>query len=346
MRKVIISLIMLFGLAPFAARADEPALQDNLPERYVVVPGDTLWGISAHYLKDPWRWPDLWRMNRDEIKNPHWIYPGDVIVLVRNGDSVSLKIQQAGQTNSAERETIRLSPSVQTKDLGIAISSIPRSAIDPFLSKSRIVDIASFTQAPVIIASSDHSVILGAGNVVYVKGIGASKIRFWQIYRRGKQLIDPESKQPLGFEVDYVGEGHALDSNQVSSVEITKSSSEIMVGDRLLPAEENVAINYVPHAPSKKIDGSIVAVQGDDTLEIARGSILTINRGLLDGLEIGSVLAVYRTGQVVGEGESAVSLPDDRRGLIFVFKTFEHLSYALVVQSDKTISDTDRVRNP
>ena len=339
MRRLIISLILLASLAPLVALSADPALQDNPPERHIVAPGDTLWGIASKYLKDPWRWPELWGMNRDQVKNPHRIFPGDVLVLEKNGDRASLKVA---------RETVKLSPKARAEDTGrSAIPSIPADAIEPFLAQPLVIEAGALDSAPVLVGALEQRVVLGRGDTAFVKGLPKDKGLVWQAYRPGRALVDPESNETLGHEAVYLCAAQLLKFDEISTVQITKAVQELSRGDRLVPSPGVVFANYAPHAPNKDIKGRVLSAYGG-VAEMGRNSILTINRGARDGLEPGHVLALLRAGEAayVSRKETAERRPDERYGLAFVFRTFDRVSYALVLQSSRQVNILDRVQNP
>lgn len=344
MRKPILALILLFGLSSLSTAADI-ALQENHPDRYVVVKGDTLWGIAGKFLKEPWRWPEIWKMNRQQIKNPHWIYPGDMIVLDISGGSPALRLVKG-------LETVKLSPRIRIEAVETgAIPSIPPTAIGPFLSKPLVIEKDELEKAPYIIGTEESRVILGAGNTAYVQSIEEGGALRWHIYRPGKALVEPDSNEPLGHEAIYLGEARITRYGAPATIEIVSSSQEINIGDRLVEAKDEAVSAYVPHAPDKAIIGRIVSAYGG-VAEVGRGSIVTLNKGAREGLEIGHVLALYRHGRDVAPADGdktspeAVRLPDERYGLVFVFRVFDRLSYALVMQSVRPVHVLDDVRTP
>lgn len=153
MRKTIISLLFAISGVAGLAHADTLAMQDNAPDRYVVVKGDTLWAISGHFLKQPWRWPEIWQLNKEEIKkNPHWIYPGDVVLLDRTGGTPRLRLLK-GSTGGARNE-VKLSPSGRITPLdNNAVPSIPLLAIRPFLNKPLVIEENELLNAPRVAAA-------------------------------------------------------------------------------------------------------------------------------------------------------------------------------------------------
>jgi len=344
MKKPILALILLFGLSSLST-ATEIALQDRHPDRYVVVKGDTLWGIAGKFLQEPWRWPEIWKMNKQQIKNPHWIYPGDMIVLDMSSGSPELRLVKS-------LETIKLSPRVRIEPAETnAIPSIPLAAIGPFLSKPLVIAEGELKKAPYIIGTEENRVILGAGNSAYVQSVMEGGALNWQIYRPGKPLVDPDSNETLGYEAVYLGDARITRFGTPATIDITKSIQEINNGDRLVEMKEGATISYVPHSPEKTIFGRIVSAYGG-VAEVGKGSTVTLNKGGQDGLEIGHVLALYRHGRNIARGEhddtspEIVKLPDERYGLVFVFRVFEKLSYALVMQSERPVQMLDDVRTP
>ncbi len=377
MKKAIISLIFLlsFSMPTFAATTAD--LRPDAPERYVVKPGDTLWGISVHFLKSPWRWPELWKMNQSQLRNPHRIYPGDVLVLDRSaGGQVTLRIE-------------RLSPKVRIEPRDAdAIHAIPPSAIEPFLSKPMIVSATELDRAPAIIATQEDRVALGAGSTAYVRGIGENATNTWQLFRRGDALIDPDTKERLGYVAIYLGEAEVVRRGEISTIQITKAVIEVNRGDKLVPlSTEKPIFGYVPHAPQTRIQGRVVATYGG-LRETGPLAIVTLSKGARDGLEVGHVLAlqrdlrsaryaerteplwgrigptgkddripyvpaelatrdtpIYSTSPPVRESDFA-QLPSERYGLVMVFRVFDRASFGLVMQASRPVAVADIISTP
>jgi hypothetical protein len=362
MRKLIITLVLsTVSLVPLFGWAQQ--LTDGAPSSYTVVRGDTLWGISGKFLKDPWRWPEVWNMNRDEIKNPHLIYPGDVIRLEFTADG---KPRLSVDGEASIGGTVKLSPTVRVERLSQAIPSIPGTAIGPFLSQPMIVDERGLEDAPKIVATEEGRVIIGAGNIAYVDNINSALGTKWQLYRPGKPLRDPDTQEILGYEASYVGDARVTRFGQPSTIEITRSNQEVGRGDRLAPNHEIALPSFSPRAPEKKIQGKIISVDRG-VAETAQFAIVALNRGKKDGLEVGHVLLTYHAGELVpiekgsgysdndpkpnsgaasGKDLSQLKLPDERNGLVFVFRVFDRISYALVMQSRGTIHINDVVQTP
>lgn len=347
-RKSITTLVfVLCGLlAPgvFAQAPKSPlALKPTAPDRYVVVPGDTLWGIAERFTDSPWRWPELWNMNRDQIKNPHRIYPGDVIVIDRSRGQLAL----AGTT--------KLAPKIRAESLGAeAIPAITPNIIEPFLTRPLLVEPDGMEQAPRIVALDDGRVVVGDGGKAFVSGMGDSKEVSWNLYRRGGALVDPDTNTTLGYEAIYLGTARVLRPGDPATVELASVTQEIGIGDRLVPAGRPEIVRYAPHAPSINVQGRVMSIYGGlgRVGEAGQHAVITLNRGKADGLELGHVLALHRHRGVVVDRTGpkgvpeTVQLPDERYGLAFVFRVFDRVSYALVMNVSRPVTERDVVRTP
>ncbi|HNQ04361.1 MAG TPA: LysM domain-containing protein [Thiobacillaceae bacterium] len=364
----ILPLLLAIGLA-FPVLADNVRLRENAPDRHVVVKGDTLWDISARFLRDPWKWPEVWRLNRDEIKNPHLIYPGDVVQLdfVEGKPRLSLKKGRFSQT-------IRLSPSVQAEPIVIkeqGIPSIPLQAILPLLAKGAVGEASELEKAPRILGSSDARVMFAKGDRVFASK-SETPAQQWRVMRLGQALRNPDDKREiLAYELVYLGEARTETPGDPQQVLITRTDQEILERDRLLPAWDGHPPQYAPHAPDTPVDAKVVAVLGGP-IHASTWMNLVLNQGRNAGLEEGHVLALYRTGRSVAdpkciraekigflaggqdyaqdcvrdETDQATLLPDNRVGLAFVYRVFDKLSYALVLQGTEPVSAGDLARNP
>jgi hypothetical protein len=397
MRKLIIALVvasasLVPGLASSQATAPVASMNDlqaDAPSEYTVQKGDTLWAISGKFLKEPWKWPQLWQMNRDQIKNPHLIYPGDTIKLDRSGMSPSLSLVGGTGAAVAEGNVVRLQPRTRVEGLSTAVPTIPGSAIGPFLTQPLVVEVGGMDALPRIVATEEERVIVGAGNIAYVSGMQPGDGINWQVFRPGETLTDPETGEVLGLEAVHVGDARVKRFGSPSTIEVTRAKQEINQGDRLMPAREGTFPAYVPHAPDKMIKGQILSVRGS-VADISQYSIVSINRGSRDGVEVGHVLASVRRGDqmvretrttlfsdlfgfgpktvevkpvspvpdtivagadpkatpVVVRGDERILLPDERSGLVFIFRTFEKISYGMVIKSVRPISVGDTVQTP
>ncbi len=347
MRKSITFFLLAFSLSPWLAYGQGAVmLQDSAPDRYIVQKGDTLWGIATKFLKDPWRWQEIWRLNREQISDPQRIYPGDVIVLDRRQTPPRLTVAQ----------TVKLSPQVRLEPLAAeAIPSIPANLIEPFLSQPLVIEENGLEKAPRIVGTEESRVHLGAGGVAYALGIGQSGEPLWQIFRQGQPLVDPDGGKTLGHEATYLGTARVTRQGEPATLQIVTARQEISQGDRLVPAGPAVINRYAPHPPASFLKGRIIALYtGLSTSEGGKDSIVSINRGHRDGVEMGNVLAILRAGSSIPDPQSTLSpdrapsirLPDERYGIAFVFRVFESVSYALIMESARPVSPGDIVQSP
>lgn len=354
MRKIISLIFFILPVLAFAAGSDSPSdirlnIRNDAPDRHIVVKGDTLWDISGTFFKDPWKWPHIWGLNKDTIKDPHWIYPGDVIFLDRN--SGTLHIGQPGAEVAASGvsdagNTVKLSPEVHIYPSSHdAISSIPASAIAPFLTRPLIIEADGLKNAPTLIGAREGRVILGNDDTAFVKSLPADKGNQWQIYRPGKTFIDPDTGEVLGIEAIYLGNAEVTHFADVSTVTITNAVEEINAGDRLVLHSEDEASSYLPRAPENKISARVISIYGGVS-QGGQNTVITLNKGERDGLEKGHVLALYRKGEVVKSDGQKYTLPDERYGLVFVFRVFNKVSYALVMETRLPVQLLDNVQNP
>ena len=338
MIRIISAFILAMVSSLSSAAGQELRLVDGAPQRHVVVPGDTLWGISGKFLKDPWLWPDIWRMNREDIRNPHRIFPGDVILLDRDAlGKPRLRLERT-----------RMVPQIHVETMAQGIPAIPPNVIRPFLSDPLIVEAHSLDSAARIIATPNDRVYIGNGDLAYVANADPAKLD-WQVYRNGKPLLDPESGEILGYEAFYLGTARQIEAGNPATFEVVTMKQEIGRGDRLVPAIRPALVAYVPHRPDFLVDGRVISVYGGVDAA-GRGSIVSINRGTQDGIEIGHVLALERNRTVIERDEQdqkvVVPIPPERIGLLFVFRPFERISYGLIVQSDGTVDVNDFARTP
>jgi len=339
---------LLFALAALAmgaadAASPKPAMvKANAPDSYTVVKGDTLWGIAGRFTDAPWRWPELWNLNKDQIKNPDLIYPGDVIKL----DRLSGRLSLAGGKGPN-----RLSPRVRDEgSTDEAIPAIPQGVIDPFLSRPLVVEPDGLEKAPTIVATQNDRVVMSAGDRAYVSGIADSKAdSSWYVYRQGKPLIDPDTEQTLGFEARFLGTARQVGKGDPAAFELTSSTEEISTGDKLIPVGKPQIVDYVPHAPATFVKGRVIAIYGyrGRLAEEGQYGVVTLNRGAADGLEVGHVLALYSQSRPVKVADvGTLQTPEERYGLVFVFRVFERVSYALVMKVSHPVNNLDVVQTP
>jgi hypothetical protein len=329
-----------------ASAAEPLQLVDNPPDRYIVVKGDTLWGISGKFLKEPWRWPEIWRMNRDEIKNPHWIYPGDVILLDFSDGAPRLR-QAKGLSSGGNG---RLEPKVYSQAVQEVIPSIPPNVIEPFISRPLIVEAGAEAGEAVIVATAEDRMVLGNGDEAFASGIPDGSVERWHLYRAGKALKDPDTGEVLAHEAFFLGSARLVRPGEPATLRIIQARQEIGRGDHLRPAPPPEITSYVPHRPDGEIAAKVVSIYGGVS-EGGTQSVIALNRGGKDGLEVGNVLALFRNRVSVAVDmengrRSSMPIPEERYGLAFVFRVFDGIAYALVVESSKSVIVGDSARNP
>lgn len=348
-------------------------LAANAPERYTIKSGDTLWAISRLYLKSPWRWPELWGMNLEDIKNPHRIYPGQVLVLERKDGMASLKIDGSQQANT-EPPTVRVSPRTRYELLAdSALPTLRSHLIEPFLAEPIIVDEAGLKAAPRIVSALESRVLITRGDRAYARGPEGApllddqgKEQLFRVFRNATPLKDPETGEVLGYEAQYVGKAVLVRGESTTdgggnsavrggehipaTIDIVGAKEEIRVGDRLVGEPARQLQTYTPHAPASKIEGRIVSVYGNAVVNAGQNQIVVINRGTADGMEPGVVLAIQKDGMRkvdrTEDNPTAMKLPDERNGLLMVFRTFERVSYALILEITDGVRVGDRLQNP
>jgi len=348
-------------------------LSPAAPDTYVVRPGDTLWAISALYLQQPWRWPELWGMNLQHIANPHLIYPGQMLYLERLDGRARLRTTPPGSAGALE--TVRVSPRTRSESLSAsAVPTLQPHLIEPFLAEPLVVDELTLAQAPRIVAARDERVIMASGDRVYARGPQGSPLelepgapRQWRIFRNATALKDPVTGALLGWEAQYVGQATLVRGEAVelppnarqgdqpepvpATVQLLRTKEEARVGDRLLPAPERTFTNYAPHAPRDEVEAAVVSLYGSAAVRYAgQNSVVAINRGSDDGMEPGHVLRLLTRGRRVvdktDEDRATLRLPSEANGLAMVFRTFERVSYALVLQAQEPVVIGDRLVNP
>ena len=338
-------------------------LATDAPDQYVVKTGDTLWDISKVFLKEPWYWPEIWYVN-PQIANPHLIYPGDVLKLVYVDGQPRLTVaERGGETVEGGRGGKRLSPEVRRQPLSQAITAIPYDVVASFMGRPTLLTKEQVKTAPYIVALRDSHMIGALGNEVYALGIeeAAPETRY-SVIHVGEQLRDPDNNDLLGYSGLYVGSGPVATQGSPAKLVMTDSTREVLQGDKVFPESADVNVDFVPHSPSSEIDAGIIAVRSHTVM--GQYQVVALNRGSAAGLEPGHILAVHQRGGVVRDtfkdgGLSAnrkatgtrlfgskVQLPDERIGVVMVFKAFEKMSYALVMETTHEIRQGDRAKNP
>lgn len=360
------SLTLGLGIASIQAQAQERTLATashiplapDAPEQYVVKPGDTLWDISKVFLRDPWYWPEIWHIN-PQVQNPHLIYPGDTLTLtyVDGQPRLSVSDRAAGVSGAT-----KLSPQVRSEPLSTAITAIPYDVVASFMGRPTILDRDQVRTAPYLVGMRGEHLIGGAGNEVYARGLkDANPESRYSIVHVGEPLRDPDNNDVLGYHGLYVGGGPVMKAGDPAKLMLTESTREALQGDKLFPQDVDVPLDFVPHAPEREVDAAVMTVQ--DMTVVGQYQVVALNRGSKDGLEAGHVLGVYQLGEKVRDSYSqggmdagrnksywrlgkSVQLPDEQAAVIMIFKAYNNMSYALVMEAQNEIRAGDRARNP
>ena len=341
--KAIIGLILTLTFS-LSSLADVVKFNSSHPDKYIVVKGDTLWDISAKFLRDPWLWPSVWKHN-GQIKNPHLIYPGDVITFCFVDGKPMLCI------DSAQSDERMLYPHIRTTDDDDAIKMIPFEAIAPYLSSPKVVSKDELENSPYIVAFAGEHIVAGEGDEIFVRTILKPDFLAYTTYRPGDTYIDPETEEILGYEAEYIADNVIVSLGDPATLRITNTKREVRRGDRLMPtSEENVTFNYFPKPPAKFIQGSIISVLNGVT-QIGTYDIIVLSKGSRDGLEVAHILTIMQKGELISDPfhinkNELVKLPDQKAGIAMVFRVFDRVSYALVMHARKNIRVLDMVQTP
>jgi hypothetical protein len=359
----IAAAALLSCAAIAGAYAATPAgFRPDAPDQHVVVKGDTLWGISSAFLNSPWRWPEVWGLNRDEIRNPHWIYPGQIIYFDREHGRLSLNKPGTGDGGGGDGATtgLQLSPQIRTEGLGKdAVPAISGAAIEPFLTQPLVVEASDIAGAPRIAASQDGHMYLGKGDKLYVGGDLKGGTSF-QVFRPGTPLRDPDTGDVIAYESTYLGtvalQAQAKPGADVHTFVVAHSTREMGVGDLLVPAPPTPIRSYAPHPPERQVRARVMSIYGGVS-QAAQSQVVAVNKGSFDGLDVGSVLQLYHFGKTVtdpasrgflgsGFGRTKLKLPDEQFGSLFIFRVFGHVSYGLIMQVTEPVQVGDVANSP
>jgi len=328
-----------------------PALNPNAPDSYVVKRGDTLWGIAKVFLRDPWFWPEIWQVN-PQVQNPHLIYPGDTLRLVYIDGRPTIMLQRG--------DAARVEPRVRSQPLAASVTTIPYETVAAFMSKPTVLAQEQIKLAPYVLATRDMHVAIADGDTLYARGFsGPVELgTHYNLVRVGDPLLDPDDNRIVGYDGIFTGSGRVTRGGDPATLIMTESARETEPGDKLFPGGVDVPLDFTPSAPKTKINGRILAVSNGVTV-IGQYEVVVINRGARDGLAPGNVLAVFLAGPEVSDTANKgflgsmsrltahkVRLPDERSGTFMVFKTFDTMSYGLIMEATDIIRVGDRVENP
>ena len=343
------------------------ALSPKAPDSYTVKAGDTLWRISGLFLRQPWRWPELWGMNLQAIANPHLIYPGQVLYLEKSNGYARLSTSRNGDIPS-----VKLSPKVRSESLSdMALPTLQMHIIEAFLSEPLVIDNNTLVNAPRIIAGDDERMMRAPGDRAYVRGPASNPLlrqadtsSSYRIFRQAIPMIDPITREVLGYEAQYLGRAElergetplvSTDGKEAAylpaTITITRTKEELMPGDRLVPEPARHYVNFVPHAPQTEVTAHVVSLYGSTALRYGtQHQVVAINKGANDGMAPGMVLSLMTKGRkIIDKTEpqrETVQLPDEENGLAMVFRSFDRVSYVLIMDIQRGVQVGDRLTNP
>jgi len=341
--KKLLGMVLATLLTAGSLIAADVVLNPNHPDRYVVVRGDTLWDISARFLRDPWLWPEVWYVN-PQIANPHLIYPGDILNLVYVDGKPQIQVTRG-------HPDVTLSPRIREESLDNAIPTIPLDAIKQFLTRVIVVEEGEMENSPYVVQSADEHVVTGAGDRVYVRGIENRDVTLFDVYKPGAPYIDPDTDEVLGYEALYAGTGPVQSFGDPTTIKLTETSREVRVGDRLRPADRSdPVVHFQPHAVPAGIEGHIISVI-DGVTQIGQFNVVALDLGTREGMEIGHVMRVFQQGETIKDTVSSksgktVRLPDEEAGVVMVLRTFDKVSLGLIMSATRPIHVNDFVRTP
>ncbi|MCH9699602.1 MAG: LysM peptidoglycan-binding domain-containing protein [Gammaproteobacteria bacterium] len=361
MKPKSIGVAILFALTiisvAVAGQKSEVVLAPDHPDQYVVKKGDTLWDIAETFLRDPWRWKDIWEGN-SHINNPHLIYPGDVVYLSeKNGRPVLSMRDRSGDNGTnlsadgPEGSRVKVTPTIRQGKLSTPIPTIPMSIIRPFLSKPRVVDNDTLDDAPYVVSFQDGRLLGGTDSIVYVRGLNGEKNTDFDIVRKGKPYRHHETGKVLGYEALYVGKSQLLKNGDPATFHLLSSERDARIGDRLIHGGmEKGLFGIHPHVPETDLRGSIINVI-DGVTQIGRHNVVVIDMGSKDGIEAGHVLSIFQSSdtvrdRIVNEAGEWIKLPEEKAGILMVFRSFDKVSFGLVMDATRALHVTDTVRTP
>ncbi|WP_456377368.1 LysM peptidoglycan-binding domain-containing protein [Thiolapillus sp.] len=369
--RFFLTAILVAGISGISLATDD-LINPKHPDRYVVQKGDTLWDISARFLRKPWLWPEIWQVN-PQIRNPHLIYPGDELELVYIDGKPRLRIAKKGP--------LKLSPGIRSHALGSAIPAVPIDAIAPFLTRPLVVEKNGLEHKPYLVAFADEHIVAGAGQRIYVRDIPTWEHKKFDILRAGPAYKDGDTGEVLGYQALLTGIGTLQRTGDPATVYIDATKTEILLGDRVVPTEqEALTTDFYPHAPKQEVKGNIIAMLNGFS-QIGQYDIVVLDRGLADGVDTGTVLQVNSRGETVPDHVArearnlipdvaeyiddrllthtisdqkwakksrweTVTLPDEAAGLLMVFRSFERVSFGIIMHAQRAMHVRDRIVNP
>ncbi|WP_316672413.1 LysM peptidoglycan-binding domain-containing protein [uncultured Tolumonas sp.] len=361
-----ISLFLVSALFAFQASADTLSLRKDHPDKYIVKKGDTLWDISGRFLTKPWLWPRLWDMNK-QIKNPHWIYPGDRLRLKWVNGQPKLVLEQSDAREG--KHHIKLAPKVRIEENQSPVSTVELSEISQFLRADMVADMnTDLEHVPYVLGeNNDTSIFMSKGQTIHVRGKPDLNTNYG-VYRVGNTYKDDQTGEELGRQLELVGvvQPKAIGDNNISAVDVVSSFSEIRRGDRLLPmlSESSIDAFFIPEPGNLTKPAHIIDIPMKSTY-VGKYDTVIIDKGARENLKPGDVFGIVRPGaEVVDNGPDHVSyqqdssigqklmnkqstvLSADHIGEVMVIKVYQKTSLAIVMNSRDMVRAGYAVENP
>jgi len=342
---------------PEPKSAETVVYEPEYPQTYIVQEGDTLWDISSVFLRDPWHWPEIWFKN-PQVENPHLIYPGDTLAIIYIGGAKRVQLASRGadgsvlSQGSGGMQIVKISPRVRSKSIDASIPSIPIESIRHLLERPLVIDTETLNRSAYVLASVDDHLVNSINDKLYVRKLDTSSGNGrYHIFRPNRPLYDPVTNELLGYEALFVGESKLLLRGDPASVRVTNSEREILRDDRVLPMDSTqFERDFFPKPPSTEVRGAVISLL-DAISQVGQYQTIAVNLGVRDGVETGNVLDILRVGKIIpdkAEEDPAfrVKLPDERIGSIMIIRSFEKMSYALIMEADSPVSEQDYVKTP
>ena len=342
---------------PEPKSAEKVVYEPEYPQTYIVQEGDTLWDISSVFLRDPWLWPEIWFKN-PQVENPHLIYPGDTLAIIYIGGQKRIQLASRGadgsvlSQGSGGMQIVKISPRVRSKSIDASIPSIPIESIRHLLERPLVIDTETLNSSAYVLGSVDDHLVNSINDKLYVRKLDTSTGNGrYHIFRPNRALYDPVTNELLGYEALFVGESKLLLRGDPASVRVTNSEREILRDDRVIPMDNtHFERDFFPKPPTTEVRGAVISLL-DAISQVGQHQTIAVNIGIRDGIETGNVLDILRVGKIVtdkAEDDPAfrVKLPDEKIGSIMIIRSFEKMSYALIMEADSPVSDQDYVKTP
>ncbi len=340
----VLLTVLLTGFLPLHAAWSAGVCEwaANAPDKHQVRSGDTLWDIASLFLSNPWCWPEVWKPNQNLINNPHWIYPGQIIVLNRLSGSLSLEVDNPGSLTPKQ-----LGPTIRGTPIAHAPLPLLSEKLQSLFTRTPLISTDALSNAPTIREIESGRVIASKGDSVFVIGDVGSNEQF-DVFRVEYSIVDPETKRPLGVAGLNIGRVRLSQHNgTMHKFLITRSEKEFRAGDKLVPVSDSNLAPLFPH-PGKIVDGKLAAILHDGRWARMH-DIVVLNRGSLHGLDPGSVVKVVRHVRIrPNENPSSNPLNGNKQaiGTLLVFKVEEKISLAMIMQARDAITIGDSIISP